>query len=152
MTAQLVDLVRRAGDRDVARPLPGAVDPVALDRLLDPGQVVAPQPFERPDLIGEPLNAVRQAVRQRGIGEPAVAAGRAIGDRTLLEQDDVAPGVVLLRLQGGPEAGETAADHGQRARLLPRERLRRGRPQRRVQPVRPRLRIPPAARHGSRIW
>ena len=153
--AQLLDLVLIAGDQDRPRPLPAAVDAVALDRLLDAVQVLAPQPLQLVDLVGEPAEAVGQAMGQGRIGEPAVAAACACGDRRRLQHHDVAGGIVLLGLQRRPQAREAAADHGQRAAALARERVGRGRGERRVQPEGAWRRLDPGgAAHegGSRIW
>jgi hypothetical protein len=128
---------------------------VALDRLLDAVQVLAPQPLQLVDLVGEPAEAVGQAVGEGRVGEPAVTAAGAYGHRRRLQHHDVAGGIVLLGLKRRPQAREAAAHHGQRAGGIAREPVGRGRGERRVQPEGTRLRLDPGAdvhEGGSRIW
>jgi hypothetical protein len=49
-------------------------------------------------------------VSEGGVHEAAVTAGGAEGDALALEQDDLPAWILLLGEQGGPEAGEAAAD------------------------------------------
>ena len=74
------------------------------------GEVLQPQPLQRLQLVGEAREPVAEAVGQRGLDEAAVAAAGGAADPLGLEQEDVAAGVVGLRLQRRPEPGEAAAD------------------------------------------
>ena len=102
-------LVLRGRDRDLPRLAPVAVDPVALDRGADPGQVLAAHPLELRQLVRPAREAVADPVGQRGGAEAAVAARGAEGEPLALEQDDAL--ALLRRLQRAPQAREPAADH-----------------------------------------
>src|SRR4051794_14054882 len=48
-----------------------------------------------------------------GDNESPVAPRGAVPDRVLLEDDDIPPWIVALRMKSGPEAGEAAADEAE---------------------------------------
>src|SRR5436190_11320853 len=49
-------------------------------------------------------------MRERRDDEATVAPGGAVPNRVLLEDDDIPPSIVTLRMKSGPDAGETTAD------------------------------------------
>jgi hypothetical protein len=55
--------------------------------------------------------------------EAAAPAGGAEGDAIALEQDDLPARVILPGEQGGPEAGESAADDDEIGLAIPLERI-----------------------------
>ena len=79
-----------------------------------------------------------QAVRERVLGEAAVAAGGTEGDVLGLDEEDVAPRLALLRDQRGPQTREAAADDRQIALELARHRRARLGSAVEIEPVRPR--------------
>jgi hypothetical protein len=89
------------------------VDPVSGDGGFDVVEVLPAEPFERVELVREPVQAVGFAVGQAAGTEAAVAAGRGPADGRRFDQDDVAAGIGLLGLQCGPQTGVTAADDDQ---------------------------------------
>ena len=89
------------------------VDPVSGDGGFDAVEVLPAEPFERVELVREPVKAVGFAVGQAAGTEAAVAAGRGPADGRRFDQDDVAAGIGLLGLQCGPQTGITAADDDQ---------------------------------------
>jgi hypothetical protein len=132
-------LVRLERDGQLARLLEVAVDAVAPQVVLEALVVLDGEPLERVELVGEAGRAVADAVGEGGDGEAAVAPAGAEAGALGLEQDDVAAGVVGLRVQRGPQAGEAAADDaevGVRAAVERRQRLDRPFA---VEPERPRL-------------
>jgi hypothetical protein len=146
---QLGLLVRLERDLDRPARLEPALDPVALDVGPHPGVVLLPEALERLHLLGETGEAVGDAMGEGGVDEAAVATARGAADLLRLEQDDVAPGVVGLGVQGGPEAGEAAADDAEVG--LGRPGQRRGRPARRerADPERSRLGVGVAGAVGA---
>ncbi len=104
-------LVGLGGEGELAGLLEAGVDAVALHGLLDRGEVLAAELLELGHLAGPARHAVLDAVGEGGVHEAAVAAGGAERDSLALEQDDLPARVLLLRQQGGPEAGEARADH-----------------------------------------
>ena len=89
------------------------VDSVSGDGGFDAVEVLPAEPFERVELVREPVQAVGFAVGQAAGTEAAVAAGRGPADGRRFDQDDVAAGIGLLGLQCGPQTGVTAADDDQ---------------------------------------
>jgi hypothetical protein len=94
-------------------------------------------------------------VRERRLGEAAVAAGRAPAAAVTLEQDDI---LVRRGEQSGPEPGEPAADDREVAARLAVERRQRVRRCRRVEPedlllgVREGAAQPPSQSSTSWAW
>ena len=76
-------------------------------------EVLAPEPLELDELVGEPREPVLEPVCQRRVREPAVAAARAEPARLTLEDDHVAARIAGLRVERRPEPGEAAADDAQ---------------------------------------
>jgi hypothetical protein len=78
------------------------VDPVSDDGGFDAVEILPAKPFERVELVREPVQAVGFAVGQAAGTEAAVAAGGGPADGRRFDQDDVAAGIGLLGLQCGP--------------------------------------------------
>jgi len=93
--------------------VPVAVDAESNDRLLDATEALRREPLDRRDLVGEPVDAVRQTVRERRVAEAAVATAGPERHRVPLQQEHVAIGPLLLRLDRRPQAGEPATDDRQ---------------------------------------
>ena len=87
--------------------------PCRSTSATQPVEVLAAEPLERRQLVGEPARARSQAVRERRDDEPAVAPARAEAGRLGLEHDDVARRVVGLGVQRRPQPREPAADDAQ---------------------------------------
>ena len=79
-------VLRRSATSIVARVLPAAVDPVALDRRAHRVEVLAAHPLERVELARPARAPVLDPVGERGRAEAAVAARRAEGELLALEQ------------------------------------------------------------------
>ena len=87
--AQPVDLVGLRRDVQLARALEVALDSLGGHRGLDGVEIGAAEPLERPDLVGEPLDAVAQAMGDAGGAEAAVATGSRPAAAIALEHHDV---------------------------------------------------------------
>ena len=136
--ADVLGLVRRGRERELARLLEAGVDPVAGDRLLDRCEVLAPETLELRHLLGPARHPVLDPVGQRRVREAAVPPAGAEGDALALQQHDLAPRALLAREQRGPESRQPAADHEQvRLDVALQRRPGSGAPGR--QPERPRL-------------
>ncbi len=139
--AHPIDLMRLGRDRDLA-----GIDPIALDTEpshegFDALEVLGSETFDRLDLVGEPGDPVLEAVGQRCVAEAPVASAGTERDRVGFQDQDVAVGVVLLRLDRRPQAGETRADdHQVRGRGRCQRRMGGGRV-RTVEPEGKRFRI-----------
>ena len=88
------------------------VDPVVVERPAHPGIVLVAERVEPVDLGREVPPTVEQAVGQRRVQEPAVAAGRAVTDHVGLADRDPQTGIALEQLDRGPQPGEPGADDG----------------------------------------
>jgi len=64
---------------------------------------------------------VEDTVRQRGVGEAAVASGRPVRHTTRLDEHDPATRIALLGLECGPKPGEASTDDGELGFLVARE-------------------------------
>ena len=117
-----LDLVRLERDAEVAGQLEVAVDAEALDVGDEPVEVLVTEPLELRHLVGEAGQSILDPVRERAEREAAVSPARAEADRLGLEDDDVAAGVVGLRVQRRPEPREAAADDAEVGLGLPFER------------------------------
>jgi hypothetical protein len=95
------------GHVDHARLVPGGVDPEGVEGLADSGEVVAPKPEKRVDLIRPARQPVLEPVGKRRLDEPAVPAARTPATAIALEDDDA---LVRRRKQSGPQTGESTAD------------------------------------------
>ena len=154
--AQLLDLVLAAGAPGSTRSAPSRS---RCRAARSPAR--CPSRFSRPSRSSWSISSGK---RLRPLGRPWVSDASVkpplrplapAADRRRLQHHDVAGRVVLLGLQRRPQAREAAADHGQRAAVLARERVGRGRGERRVQPEGAWLRLHPGgAAHeaGNRIW
>jgi len=109
--AQVVDLPRLGGDGEVAGPFERAVDPVPDERRLDAVEVLPAQLLEAFELVGEPVDAVGDAVGQRRRAEAAVPPRRLLGHAARLDHGDPTAGICLLRLERRPQPGVARADH-----------------------------------------
>lgn len=116
---QSLDLVRLGGHHEGAGALPGAVDAVSFDRVLDGLEVLAAEAFQEADLLGPALDSVGQAVGEAGLAESAVAAGGGAAGLVRLDEHHVQGRIALLRDEGGPQAGVSAADHEEVAGVSP---------------------------------
>lgn len=127
--------------RDVEEPvlLVACVDAVTHQRLLDSGEVLAPELIEPAQLVAEALEAVLEPVGEGGVDEPSVSTGCSERDVLALEEDDLAARRLLLRLERSPEACEPAADDGEVGLDLAGERGAGGRTHGRVEPERSRF-------------
>ena len=90
-----------------------AVDAVLRDGLANLAQVLRAEPLEQRHLIGEPVEAVADAVREARGAEAAVAPGGGPSDGLRLKEHDVEAGVPFAGKQRGPQAGKAAADDRQ---------------------------------------
>jgi hypothetical protein len=107
---------------------------VPRDGLADLAEVLLAELLKQRHLVGEPFEAVADAVREAGRAEPAIAAGSRPADGPRLKQNHVKVGVPLAGEQCGPQAGKPAPDDRQ-VRGHP---VREGRPRlRRVGLVQP---------------
>ena len=119
---ELVDLVRLVGQGQGARLLEVAIDAVGpreLDQALEVGDALV---LEALELVGEVEDPVRQAVGQRRLAEPAVAAARPVGDGLGLEDDDPERRVRVGQRDRGPQPGEPATDDDDVGRRVAGER------------------------------
>jgi hypothetical protein len=128
LLVELGQLVRTRRDRQHPGLEPRRLDAVALQVRLQSFEVVARQRLELIELLREARGAVRQAVRERGVDEPAVAAAGAPAGRLGLEQHHLPRRPLLLGLQRRPQAGEAAAHDRQVGLDGALERRRLGRP------------------------
>jgi hypothetical protein len=101
------------GDVHLTGQLEVAVDAVLGDRGGDPGEVLAAEPLQNGDLRGPALQAVAEAVGERGGTESAVTPRGRATDPVGLDQDHVERGITFLGHQGGPQAGVPTSDHCQ---------------------------------------
>ena len=112
--AQPGHLVGLGGHVELAGALEVAVDRrVGGDGGLDGVEVLAPEPLQGVDLVGEPLDPVGQPVGEAGGTEPSVAARRRPAAAVALQQHHVARRVVLLGQQRRPQPGVATTDHHQ---------------------------------------
>jgi len=84
------------GDGQLTGAFPIALDAVALDRLLDLGEVAPAQAFEPGQFRAEPIGPVGEAVGQARRAESPVAAGGGVTAESGLDQDHVPLGIALL--------------------------------------------------------
>jgi hypothetical protein len=129
---QLFDLPVLEGEGDFPGAFEVAVDAEAGDRLLDRVEVRQSELVEPGGLVGKVVDAVGDPVGEAGGAESAVSAGRRPAGLGPFEEDDVAgaPGGGVLRfvlclvlfdgLEGGPQAGEAAADDDEVGGGVPR--------------------------------
>ena len=125
------DLMLPRGHVDHAGLIPSGIDPARVERLADGGEVLAPEPEKRVDLIGPSRQPVLEPMAQRRLDETAVPAARAPAAAIALEQDDA---FGRRGQQGCPQTGEAAADDRQVALRLTLERRKRLRRRGRVEP------------------
>ena len=85
----VLGLVGRRGEGELARLLESGIDALALDRLPDGREVLAAEPLELGHLVRPARHAVLDPMRERGVHEAAVAPARAERDALALEQHDV---------------------------------------------------------------
>ncbi len=134
---QPVELVRLGGDVERSRPVEVAVDAVTRDGGLDRVQILAAEPLQRGQVVGEARAAVLGAVGQGRGAEPAVASRRRPPRRPPLEQHHVSRRVVFLGEQRGPQPGVATA-HDREITANRRRRAVRPVPVRRASPARTR--------------
>jgi hypothetical protein len=108
--AELVDLVRLVGDRQVAGLLEVAVDPVLPGERDQLGEVAKALVLERRELVAEVEDPVRETVGERRLAEAAIPAARPEPDRLGLEDDDAQPRIRVGQRDRGPEPGEPGPD------------------------------------------
>jgi hypothetical protein len=87
-----------------------AIDVVLGDGCLDRVEVLEPHAIERVQLVRETTHAVGETVREAGVAEAAVAAGRCGSGAPRFEDHDLQRWPALFGEQSGPEAGEPGAD------------------------------------------
>ena len=114
--------MRLERDGEVAGELEVAVDPEPLDVRHEALEVLLAEALQLRHLLGEPRQAVLDPVRQRAEREAAVSPAGAEADRARLENDDLAPRIVGLRMESRPQPREPAADDAEVGLARPVER------------------------------
>ena len=94
----------------LAAPIDIAIDLIAFDALFECIHVFTAESFEFGNVLGKNTLGIIDAVHHRGRHDRSWSPAGAVGDAFGFDQHDIACGILLLRLDRGPEATESAAD------------------------------------------